>query len=186
MSKCLWWKMTNDTDLSLQSQNCGLVGSSISVMFKKNAWKRKYVDRKKVDFILELYFQIEKKFTKVWFTALRKTSYKCMYNDRYFLFVPISTLRRNRLAQSKNSYFTGQSEKSYFAEDISEIGAIFTSLRSNLTKLLSFDHSAASRMRFIDASWYKAHEGPVAVVICLLTFISTYEYANLIIFTVSK
>ena len=50
-------------------------------------------------------------------------------------------------------------------------------------KVLSFDQSAALRMHFIEAPLYKAHEGPIALVECPLTFISKSEYANLIIFT---
>ena len=51
--------------------------------------------KEKSDLILLLYFQMRKKFTKVWFTAIRKTNYKYMYNDIYSHFVQIPILWTN-------------------------------------------------------------------------------------------
>ena len=57
--------------------------------FMEIHWKEKF------DLILFLSFQMRKKFTNVWFTAIRKTNYKYMYNDRYSHFVPIPILWTN-------------------------------------------------------------------------------------------
>ena len=84
-----WFKMTQ---ICLPFHNCGQVGNSFLTTIKKkkkNAGEWKYIERKNL--ILWLYyFQMRKKFTKVWFTAIRKTNYKYMYNDRYSHFVPDS------------------------------------------------------------------------------------------------
>ena len=53
------------------------------------------IRRKEKNYSVYYIFKMRKKFKKVWFTAIRKTNYKYMYNDRYSHFVPIPSLRRS-------------------------------------------------------------------------------------------
>ena len=58
-----------------------------------------------------------------------------MYNNSYFHFVPIYTVRGSNsgiVAQSKNVYFARQSGNSYFAKDNSGIVPILTVSRTNM------------------------------------------------------